>query len=60
MKSVELTDLALVRAQQLFANPQGAEDMTRLQPWRDDVDIEISIERIRRGTNRSPERTRQN
>jgi hypothetical protein len=30
--------------------PQDAEDMTLLQRWRDDLDVEISLERLRRIT----------
>jgi hypothetical protein len=39
-------------------NPQDAEDMTLLLRWRDDLDVEISLERLRQDTNtyRSPRR----
>jgi hypothetical protein len=31
-------------------NPQAAEDMARYQQWRDDLDVQIRVERIKRAT----------
>jgi hypothetical protein len=37
-------------------NPQAAEDMARYQQWRDDLDVQIRVERIRRSTYQLPTR----
>jgi hypothetical protein len=46
----------LKRSVKRGTNPQAAEEITRLQRWRDDLDVEISLEKIRQGTNSTPQR----
>ena len=36
------------------ANHQAAEDMARYQQWRDDLDVQIRVERIKRDAYRDP------
>jgi hypothetical protein len=46
----------LKRSVERGTDPQAAEDMTRLQQWRDDLDVQIGLERIKRGTQSPPRR----
>jgi hypothetical protein len=49
--------LGLLKAQlERGPNPRAAADMDRLQRWRDDLDIEINLERIKQGTYSPPQR----
>jgi hypothetical protein len=46
----------LKRSVERGTDPEAAEDMARLQQWRDDLDVEISLEKIRQGTYSAPQR----
>jgi hypothetical protein len=62
MTTLEEMELALVRLDAMpgilkrqvveGTNAQVAEDMARYQEWRDDLDVEIALERMKQGTPR--------